>query len=191
MTTVPMRSPGRGRALLAVAFDSGHEHPPGRSRPCRRPWTTLAWVLYHLLRGGKLFGWFNGPGFHQTALVHVQHGHTSIPAGCSLALGGVIELGGGLAMALGLAATRLAGLALFGDMVMAMITVTWSTGINSQTAPPGYQLKPSALAVLALVMAVIGAGRFSIDAFLERRLAPVENSHAGRAERWHAVAVGS
>jgi len=77
-------------------------------------------------------------------------------------------------MALGLG-TRLAGLALFGDMVMAMITVTWATGINSQTSPPGYQLN-MALGVLALVIAVIGAGRFSIDALLERRLVRVETS---------------
>ena len=37
-------------------------------------------------------------------------------------------------------ASRLAGIALFGDMVMAMITVTWATGLNSQSSPPGYQL---------------------------------------------------
>ena len=83
-------------------------------------------------------------------------------------LGGVIELGGGIALALGLA-SRLAGLALFGDMVMAMITVTWATGINSQTSPPGYQLN-LALGVLALVVAVFGGGRFSVDALIERRM---------------------
>jgi putative oxidoreductase len=89
----------------------------------------------------------------------------------------VIELGGGIALALGLG-TRLAGLALLGDMVMAMITVTWATGINSQTSPPGYQLN-MALGVLALVIAVMGAGRFSIDAFLERHFVPVETSRVG------------
>jgi putative oxidoreductase len=59
--------------------------------------------------------------------------------------------------------------ALFGDMVVAMITVTWATGINSITSPPGYQLN-IALAVLALVVAVTGAGRFSLDAVIARRL---------------------
>ena len=58
--------------------------------------------------------------------------------------------------------SRLAGIALFGDMVMAMITVTWATGINSRTSPPGYQLN-LALGVLALVVAIMGSGRFSLD----------------------------
>ena len=83
-------------------------------------------------------------------------------------MGGVVEFGGGIALALGLA-SRLAGVALFGDMVLAMITVTWSTGIGSAPSPPGYQLN-IALAVLALVVAVFGAGRFSVDALIERRL---------------------
>jgi putative oxidoreductase len=77
-------------------------------------------------------------------------------------------LGSGVALALGLA-SRVAGVALFGDMVMAMITVTWSTGINSQTAPPGYQLN-LALGVLALVVAIFGSGRFSLDALIERHV---------------------
>jgi putative oxidoreductase len=107
--------------------------------------------------------------FSNTAHLH--------PGGLFAVLGGVIELGGGIALALGLG-TRLAGLALFGDMVMAMITVTWATGINSQTSPPGYQLN-LAIGALALVIAVLGAGRFSIDAFLERHLVPVETSRVG------------
>jgi uncharacterized membrane protein YphA (DoxX/SURF4 family) len=54
-------------------------------------------------------------------------------------------------------------------MVMAMITVTWSTGIASTSAPPGYQVN-MALCVLALVITVFGAGRFSLDALAERHL---------------------
>ena len=72
-------------------------------------------------------------------------------------------------MAVGLL-SRLAGLALFGDMVMAMITVTWATGINTANPPPGYQLN-LALAVLALVVALLGPGRFSLDALVDRQLA--------------------
>ena len=87
-------------------------------------------------------------------------------------LGGVIEFGGGISLVLGLGA-RLAGLALFGDMVMAMITVTWVNGINSESLTPGYDLN-MALCVLALVVVVFGAGRFSIDALAERRVAAVE-----------------
>ena len=54
-------------------------------------------------------------------------------------------------------------------MVMAMITVTWANGINSEKLPAGYELNV-ALAVLALVVVLLGAGRFSVDALVERRL---------------------
>ena len=126
----------------------------------------LAWVFIYY-GAAKLFGSFPGSGgphgIHQTALYMSNSAHLR-PGGFFAVLAGLIEFGGGIAMALGLFA-RLAGLALFGDMVMAMITVTWATGINSASAPPGYQLN-LALAVLALAVALIGAGRFSIDALI-------------------------
>ena len=56
-------------------------------------------------------------------------------------------------MALGLC-SRLAGLALFGDQVMAMYTVTWVNGINSESLTPGYEFNLT-LAVLALVIVVL------------------------------------
>ena len=55
-------------------------------------------------------------------------------------------------------------------MVIAMITVTWATGINSGNPPPGYQLNLS-LGVLALVVGMLGAGRFSVDSVIAHRLA--------------------
>jgi putative oxidoreductase len=126
----------------------------------------LAWIFIYY-GGGKLFGWFNGPGIHGTALYFSQTAHLH-PGGFFAVLGGLIEFGGGVALAIGLF-SRLAGIALFGDMVMAMITVTWATGINSRSDPPGYQLN-LALAVLALVVAFLGSGRFSLDALIERRV---------------------
>jgi uncharacterized membrane protein YphA (DoxX/SURF4 family) len=63
-------------------------------------------------------------------------------------------------------------------MVIAMITVTWATGINNSTNPPGYQLN-LALAFLALVVALLGAGRFSLDAVIGQRLAPGRPAHEG------------
>jgi putative oxidoreductase len=127
----------------------------------------LAWIFIYY-GSEKLFGAFNGPGIHGTALYfsNVAHLH---PGGFFAVLGGLVEFGGGIAMALGFCA-RLAGLALFGDMVMAMITVTWSTGIASVSSPPGYQIN-LALAVLALIIVLLGAGRFSVDALIARRLA--------------------
>jgi putative oxidoreductase len=136
--------------------------------------TVLAWIFIYY-GAGKLFGSFNGLGIHGTSLYFSNTAHLH-PGGFFAVLGGVIEFGGGIAMALGLA-SRLAGLALFGDMVMAMITVTWSTGIASRSAPPGYQVN-MALCVLALVITVYGAGRFSLDALAERHLLGVEPARA-------------
>ena len=54
-------------------------------------------------------------------------------------------------------------------MVMAMITVSWVNGINSETPTPGYELN-LALGVLALVVGLLGAGRVSLDAIIASRL---------------------
>jgi putative oxidoreductase len=134
----------------------------------------LAWIFVYY-GGGKLFGWFNGPGIHGTSIYFSQSAHLH-PGGFFAVLGGVIEFFGAIAMGLGLF-SRLAGIALFGDMVMAMITVTWATGINSHTAPPGYQLN-LALAGLALVVVFLGSGRFSLDAGIERTLIGLDNGTA-------------
>ena len=135
----------------------------------------LAWIFIYY-GAGKLFGAFNGPGIHRTSLYmsNVAHLH---PGGLFAVLGGLIEFGGGVAVGLGLFA-RLGGIALVGDMVMAMITVTWATGINNVTNPPGYQLN-LALAVLALVVALLGAARFSLDALIGQRLAARRPAQAG------------
>ena len=130
----------------------------------------LAWIFIYY-GSQKLFGWFNGLGIHGTALYFSNTAHLH-PGGFFAVLGGVTELGGGIAIALGLG-TRLVGLALFVDMVMAMITVTWSTGIASQSAPPGYQIN-LALAVLAILVAASGAGRFSADALIGPHIAAMK-----------------
>jgi putative oxidoreductase len=126
----------------------------------------LAWIFVYY-GAGKLFGAFNGPGLHTTALFFSNTAHLH-PGGFFAVLGGVIEFGGAIAMALGLG-SRLAGLALFGDQVMAMITVTWVNGINSESLTPGYEFN-LALAVMALVIVFLGPGRVSLDALVERRL---------------------
>ena len=131
----------------------------------------LAWIFIYY-GAAKLFGAFpqsgGTHGIHETAIFMSQGAHLR-PGEFFAVLAGVTELGGGIAMALGLF-TRLAGLALFGDMVMAIITVTGSEGFNPSTSGTGYQLNV-AIAGLALVAALIGAGRFSVDALIARRLA--------------------
>ena len=126
----------------------------------------LAWIFIYY-GAGKLFGAFNGPGLHRWSLYmsNVAHLH---PGGFFAVLGHVDRVRwrhrDGLRPP-----SRLAGLALFGDMVIAMITVTWATGLNTANPPPGYQLNLT-LAVLALVVALLGPGRFSVDALVDRQL---------------------
>lgn len=127
--------------------------------------TALAWIfIYHGAR--RLFGSFNGPGIHQSAHFFANTAHLH-PGELFAVMSGVIEFGGGIALALGLA-SRLAGAAIFGDMMMAIITVTWANGMNATGGNSGYELN-LAFGVLALVVAIFGAGRFSVDAVLERR----------------------
>jgi putative oxidoreductase len=166
MVTTSIRTHHKSsRALLTTVLST-------RVEPAAVDWALLAariglaWIFIYY-GAGKLFGAFNGPGIHGTALYFSQTAHLH-PGGLFAVVGGLIEFGGGVALALGLL-SRLAGVALFGDMVMAMITVTWATGINSQTSPPGYQLN-LALAVLALVVTLLGSGRISLDAVIERRI---------------------
>lgn len=141
----------------------------------------LVWIFIYY-GAGKLFGTFNGPGIHRTALFMSNTAHLH-PGGLFAVLGGVIEFGGALALALGLV-SRLAGLALFGDQVMAMITVTWAHGINSLTATPGYEFN-LALAAMALVIVGLGAGRLSLDAVIGRHL------RSAPPPLHHGVAEGS
>jgi len=126
----------------------------------------LVWIFTYY-GAGKLFGAFHGPGLHRTALYFADTAHLH-PGAFFAAAAGVIELGGALLLALGLAA-RLAGLALLVDQVMAMITVTWVNGINSLSATPGYEFNVT-LCVLAVVVLTLGAGRLSVDHLIERRL---------------------
>jgi putative oxidoreductase len=125
----------------------------------------LAWIFIYY-GAGKLFGAFNGPGLHNTALFFADTAHLR-PGMLFAVLAGVTEFGGGIAIALGLG-SRLAGLALFGDQVIAMITVTWALGIGSLTTG-GYEFNIT-LAVLALAVVALGSGRLSIDNIIGRRL---------------------
>jgi putative oxidoreductase len=126
----------------------------------------LTWIFIYY-GAGKLFGAFNGPGIHNTTLFFADTAHLK-PGGLFAVVAGVIEFGGGIAIALGLG-SRLAGLALFGDQVIAMITVTWANGIGSLTGKSGYEFNIT-LAVLALAVVALGSGRLSIDNVIARRL---------------------
>ena len=126
----------------------------------------LAWIFIYY-GAGKLFGAFNGPGIHRTAIFFSESAHLR-PGGLFAVLGGVIEFGGGVAMAFGFS-SRLAAAALFGDQVMAMITISWARGINSLTNHPGYEFN-LALTVMALAVVALGPGRLSLDHLLQTQL---------------------
>ncbi len=133
----------------------------------------LAWIfVYH--GAGTLFGAFGGPGLHQQAEFFSNVAHLQ-PGMFFAVLSGIIEFFGGLAVGLGIFG-RIAAISLFGDMVIAMVTVTFGNGIVSNAAGSGYELNV-ALAALALVVAVLGTGQFSLDVLLRslyrrRRHAP-------------------
>ncbi len=155
----------RGRALLLAVF-SPNTAPLPADIALIAARIALAWVfVYHGSR--RLFGWFDGPGIDASAQYFANTAHLH-PGTFFAVTGGIIEMFGGIAIALGLL-SRLAGLAIFVDMMMAIVTVTWANGINATGTKSGYELN-LALGVLALVIGIFGAGRFSIDALIARRL---------------------
>jgi len=122
----------------------------------------LAWIfVYH--GAGTLFGAFGESGIHGQAafFANVAHLH---PATFFAVFGGIIEFFGGLAVGVDFVG-RLAAAGLVGDMVIAMATVTWRNGIVSNSAGSGYEIN-IALAALALVIVILGTGRFSLGTLL-------------------------
>jgi putative oxidoreductase len=155
----------RVRGLLAMLFSTRTAPLPADCALIIARTVLAILFIYHGSR--RLFGWFDGPGLHQSA-DYFAHTVGLSPGIVFATLGGTIEFFGGIALALGLLA-RLAGAAIFGDMMIAIITVTWANGINATGGKSGYELN-LALGVLALMIAFFGAGRVSVDALLERRV---------------------
>ncbi len=126
----------------------------------------LAWLfIYH--GAGTLFGAFHGAGIHRMALFFSATAHLH-PGTFFAVLNGITEFFGGIAVGIGLL-SRLAAAGLFFDMVVAMITVSFRNGVVSGPGGSGYEINV-ALAGLALVVALLGAGRLSLDAWAGRML---------------------
>jgi putative oxidoreductase len=132
----------------------------------------LAWIFIYN-GGGKLFGLFGGGGVHQASLFFGQVAHLH-PAEFFTVVAGITEFFGGVAVGLGIFG-RIAAIGLVVDMILAMATVTWGNGIVSSAPGGGYQLN-LVLITLALVVAFLGTGRFSLDVVIragwERASAP-------------------
>lgn len=108
-------------------------------------------------RGAQhLFGWWGGLGIDKTALLFAQFGYPAPKAMAVIA--GLVETFGGLALAVGLL-TPLAG---------AAVAATMANAIASST-PLGYfggVEFPILIGLGAAGLALSGAGRISLDAFL-------------------------
>jgi putative oxidoreductase len=119
----------------------------------------IVWIfVYH--GASTLFGAFHGGGIHGEAVYFSTVAHLH-PATFFAVLDGSIQFFGGIAIGLGIFG-RLAGVSIAGDMIMAMITVTFAQGLVGNAQGVGYQLN-LALVALALVIAFLGTGRFSLD----------------------------
>ena len=105
----------------------------------------------------KLFGWFGGHGLHGTGEFMVQLGFR--PGRVFAAAAGLGEVAGGLLVALGFLGPVGPAL-LIAVMVVAMLTVHWHNGVFAMRN--GVEL-PLLYAIAAVVFAVVGYGRFSLD----------------------------
>jgi putative oxidoreductase len=107
----------------------------------------------------KLFGLFGGYGIEATGQFFA--GKLGLPASFAL-LAGLIEFGGGLLLAIGLA-TRAAAILIFSVMAVAAVLVHWPQGFFWTSG--GYEY-PLLWGIVALSYAIRGGGRYSVDALI-------------------------
>ena len=132
--------------------------------PLAEPMVRAATGLLLIPHGAqKLFGWFGGYGIAGTGDFFATK--LGLPASFAV-LAGVIELGGGLALAFGLA-TRAAATLVFGLMAVAVLQVHLPQGFFWTDG--GYEY-PLLWGLLALSFVIRGGGRFSLDAAIGREI---------------------
>lgn len=108
----------------------------------------------------KLFGWFGGPGLDSTAQFFEVLG---FPPGRRHALmAGLVEIGGGLLLALGLI-TPFAAATIVSVMLVGAVSVHVKNGFFAQNGGYEYALL---LGVAALALSFTGPGSLSLDATL-------------------------
>ena len=111
----------------------------------------------------KLFGWFGGFGLAATG----QFFETKLGLPASLALlAGLIEVFGGIALALGLLTRPIAAL-VAGLMAVAVVSVHWPMGFFWTSG--GFEY-PLLWGVAALYFVLRGGGEYSLDALIGREV---------------------
>jgi putative oxidoreductase len=132
--------------------------------PLAEPMVRVAAGLMLVPHGGqKLFGWFGGYGLEATGQFFAAK--LGLPASFAL-LAGLIEFGGGLLLAAGLA-TRAAATLVAGLMFVAIVQVHWAAGFFWTSG--GYEY-PLLWGIVALSFAIRGGGRYSLDGLIGREI---------------------
>jgi putative oxidoreductase len=148
---------------VAIGFRETRDRPETRDLILLLVRAGLAWIfIYH--GAGTLFGAFHQAGIHGET-VYFQANHLK-PAEFFTYVDGLTQFIGGILLAVGIFG-RLAGLALAGDMIGAMVTITFAQGLAGPGGL-GYQLN-LALILPSLVIAFLGTGRVSLDELLHRQ----------------------
>ena len=158
----------RGMTLIERA-DVLRDRPATRDIGLLAMRVGLAWIfVYH--GAETLFGAFHGAGLHTTSLFYADVAHLR-PGLFFAVLGGTIEFFGGIAIVAGLL-SRLVALALFGDMVIAMITVTFKNGVATDAAT----LKVGGGYEINVALAAVGLGATAARSW------PLQSRRADRPE---------
>ncbi len=132
--------------------------------PFAEPMVRIAAGLILVPHGAqKLFGWFGGYGLEATGQFFAAK--LGLPASFAL-LAGLIEFGGGLLLAAGLA-TRAAAALVTGLMAVAVVHVHLGAGFFWTSG--GYEY-PLLWGIVALSFAIRGGGRYSVDALIGREI---------------------
>ncbi|HEY3523918.1 MAG TPA: DoxX family protein [Candidatus Limnocylindrales bacterium] len=106
----------------------------------------------------KVFGWWGGPGLEGWRAAMAKMGFR--PTGLFAGLSGLIELGGGLFVAVGIL-TPLAAAALIAQSVVIIGHVHWQNGFFNGKG--GYEF-PLSLGLGSIAILLLGAGAWSVDA---------------------------
>jgi putative oxidoreductase len=118
----------------------------------------LAWIfMYH--GAGKLFNYKDLGGIHGTSQYFQSIGLD--PSRLLAYVSGVTEFFGGVLCLVGLGMPAV-GFALVADMVVAMVSTNLGNGLIAEKAKGGFEIN-LALAGVAATVALLGAGRFSVD----------------------------